>query len=190
MRIGIDLDGVVFDSEQTFRTYEEIFDVEKNQNKLIDREEPKFQGRYSWSDEEKKEFQKYFMEISKNSSLMAGFKKVYELLKKENIEFICITARGGFVEEMQIDAQRILDENNIKFDKIYWKQDDKLEKCIKEKVDFMIEDDYKIVQKLSENNIKTLYFRDVGLKKLEETDYIKEVNNWGDIYRFIKERCD
>ena len=27
MRIGIDLDGVVFDSETTFRTYEEIFDI-------------------------------------------------------------------------------------------------------------------------------------------------------------------
>ena len=28
MKIGIDLDGVVIDSETTFRTYEEIFAVE------------------------------------------------------------------------------------------------------------------------------------------------------------------
>ena len=28
MKIGIDLDGVVIDSEQTFRVYEEIFDIE------------------------------------------------------------------------------------------------------------------------------------------------------------------
>ena len=27
MKIGIDLDGVVIDSETTFRTYEEIFDI-------------------------------------------------------------------------------------------------------------------------------------------------------------------
>ena len=38
MKIGIDLEGVVFDSETTFRTYEEIFDVtELKGNNLIDR---------------------------------------------------------------------------------------------------------------------------------------------------------
>ena len=35
------------------------------------------------------------------------------------------------------------------------------------------------------NSIKTLYFRDTKLKKLEETEYISEVNTWGDIYRKI-----
>ena len=38
MKIGIDLDGVVFDSETTFRTYEEIFDVDVlKENNLVDR---------------------------------------------------------------------------------------------------------------------------------------------------------
>ena len=49
----------------------------------------------------------------------------------------------------------------------------------------MVDDDYKIIQKLADHKIKTLYFRDTNLKKLEENEYIKEVNNWGDIYRFI-----
>lgn len=188
MKIGIDLDGVVIDSETTFRTYEEIFDVDKlKRNSLINREEPKFQSRYTWSDEEEKEFIKnYFMTVSKESPLMAGFVGVYKLLKEYDIEFVVITARGGFIKEMKDDAERLLNENNIKFDKYYWMQDDKLEICQKEKVDLMIDDDYKIIKKLSENGIKTLYFRDTGLKKLEENEYIKEVNNWGDIYRYIK----
>lgn len=62
----------------------------------------------------------------------------------------------------------------------------KLAEELKEEIDLMIDDDYKIIEKLSNNNIKTLYFRDTGLKKLEENEYIKEVNNWGDIYRYIK----
>ena len=195
MKIGIDLDGVVFDSEQTFRTYEEIFDIEKNQNKLINKEEPKFQGRYSWTLEEQKEFSKYYLEVSQNRPLMSGFKKVYELLKDKNIEFIVITSRGitpegEFMKSMEEDALRILKENNIIFDKYYFKQKNKLEVCIKENIDYMIDDDYKIIEQLSNNNIKTIYFRDVGLKKLEENKYIKEVNNWGDIYRFLIERCD
>ena len=195
LKIGIDLDGVVFDSEQTFRTYEEIFDVENNQNKLIDREEPKFQGRYSWSMEEKMEFSKYYLEISQNSPIMSGFKKVYELLKEKDIEFIVITARGltptgEFLNEIEEDAKRILNENNIKFDKYYFKQSNKLDVCLKENIDYMIDDDYKIRQTLANNNIKTIYFRDSGLKSLKENEYIKQVDNWGDIYRFLIERCD
>ena len=189
MKIGIDLDGVVIDSETTFRTYEEIFDLDKlNGNNLINREEPKFQARYNWKDEEQKEFIKnYFMTVSKQSPLMAGFIGVYNLLKKENVEFIVITARGGLGgEEMRDDAERLLNKYNIKFDKYYWKQDDKLEICLKENIDLMIDDDYKIIDKLAKNNIKTLYFRDTGLKKLQENEYIKEVNNGGDIYRSIK----
>ena len=39
---GIDLDGVVIDSETTFRTYEEIFDMDNLKgNNLINKQEPK-----------------------------------------------------------------------------------------------------------------------------------------------------
>ena len=187
MKIGIDLDGVVIDSESTFRTYEEIFDIANNGKGIIDREEPKFQSRYNWTKEEQERFiKKYLLKAAKESSLMSGFKGVYNLLKNENIEFIVITARGGFIQEMKDDAEKILKKNNIVFDKYYWKQDDKLEVCLKEKIDFMIDDDYRIINELSKNKIKSLYFRDVGLKKLKENPYIKEVNNWGDIYRYIK----
>lgn len=188
MKIGLDLDGVVIDSETTFRTYEEIFDIDDLMaNNLIDRKEPKFQSRYNWSESEEKNFiQKYFMTVSKESPLMSGFIGVYNLLKKEDIKFVVITARGGFIEEMKDDAERLLRENNIIFDRYYWKQDDKLEICKKEKIDIMIDDDHRVIKSLSDNGIKTLYFRDTGLKKLDENEYVKEVNNWGDIYRYIK----
>ena len=189
MKIGIDLDGVVIDSEQTFRTYEEIFDVDfLNANNLINIEEPKFQQRYNWNEDQKEEFiKRYFMKVSKDSPLMAGFKEVYTLLKNQGHEFIVITARGNYIEEMKEDAIRLLEENNILCDKYYWKIDDKLEICKKENVDIMIDDDWRIINKLSENKIKTLYFKDVNLKTLEENEYIKEVNNWGQVYRYIKE---
>ena len=189
MKIGIDLDGVVIDSETTFRTYEEIFDIDiLKGNNLVNKEEPKFQARYNWTDEQKQEFiDKYFLKISKESNLMSGFIGVYNLLKSQGHEFVVITARGGFVEEMKDDAIRLLEENDIKFNKYYWKVEDKLEICKNEKVDIMIDDDWKIIKKLADNHIKTLYFRDTNLTKLEENEYIKEVNNWGEIYRYIKE---
>ncbi len=192
MKIGIDLDGVVIDSETTFRTYEEIFDIDTLKgNHLINKEEPKFQARYNWTEEWQKEFiEKYFLTVSKESNLMSGFIGVYNLLKKQGHEFVVITARGGFIKEMKEDAIRLLDENYIKFDKYYWKVEDKLEICKNEKVDIMVDDDWKIIKKLADNHVKTLYFRDTNLVKLEENEYIKEVNNWGDIYRIIKKEYE
>ena len=189
MKIGIDLDGVVIDSETTFRTYEEIFDIDiLKGNNLINKKEPKFQARYNWSSNQEKEFiEKYFLKVSRESGLMSGFIAIYELLKKQGHEFVVITARGGYVKEMKDDAIILLEENNIKFDKYYWNVEDKLEICKKEKVDIMIDDDWNIIKKIAENKIRTLYFRDTNLMILEENQYIKEVNNWGEIYRYIKE---
>lgn len=188
MKIGIDLDGVVIDSETTFRTYEEIFDIDYLKgNNLVNQKEPKFQSRYNWTKEQEKEFiEKFFLKVSKESNLMSGFISVYNLLKEEGHEFVVITARGGFIKEMKDDAIRVLDENNIKFDKYYWQVEDKLEICQNEKVDIMIDDDWRIIKKLADNQVKTLYFRDTNLMKLEENKYIKEVNNWGEVYRNIK----
>ena len=118
---------------------------------------------------------------------MAGFLPVYKRLRELGFEMIVITARGGFIEEMKDDAIRILNENNIVFDKYYWKIHNKLEICKKENIDIMIDDDYRIIEQISNANIKTLYFRDANLKKLDETAYIHEVNNWGDIYRYFIE---
>ncbi len=195
MKIGIDLDGVVIDSETTFRTYEELYEISiLKQNKLVNREEPKFQARYNWTKEQQKDFaDKFFLQISKESNLMSGFAAAYKYLKEHGHEFIVITARGltpdgNFMKEMEEDAKRILDEGNILFDKYYWGQGDKLNVCQKENIDVMIDDDWRIIEKLSTNNIKTLYFRDTNLKKLEENKFVKEVNNWGDICRYISEK--
>jgi len=188
MRIGIDLDGVVFDSETTFRTYEEIFDITiLKSNNLVNRKEPKYQQRYNWTKEQEKEFvDRYYMRISKESGLMSGFKAVYSLLRDNaNIELFVITARGLTLPEMKDDAQRVLDENNIKFDKYFWSVKDKVDICKKEKIDLMIDDDWRIIKAMAKNNIKSLYFRDTNLRKLKKSKIITEVNNWGDVYRYI-----
>ena len=194
MKIGIDLDGVVIDSETTFRTYEELYEISiLKQNNLVNREEPKFQSRYNWTKEQQKEFtDKFFVQISKESNLMSGFISAYRYLKEQGHEFVVITARGltpdgNFMKEMEDYAKRVLEEGNIFFDKYYWGQENKLNVCQKENIDIMIDDDWRIIEKLASNNIKTLYFRDTNLKKLEESTFIKEVNNWGDICRYISE---
>ena len=104
MRIGIDLDGVVIDSETTFRTYEEIFAIENlNYREIINREEPKYQQRYNWCKEEQELFnEKYLLKAAQESNLMSGFLAIYKKLKEQRHEMIVITARGGFM--MLVDS--------------------------------------------------------------------------------------
>ena len=48
MRIGIDLDGVIFDSEKLYRIYSELYDIQDlKRNSLIDNKQVKFEKRYS-----------------------------------------------------------------------------------------------------------------------------------------------
>lgn len=101
------------------------------------------------------------------------------------MEYI-ISARDGMIEEMKDIAIEKFNKENMKFNKYYWKQDDKLEIAQKEQIDFMIDDSYDVCKKLSSNGIKTIYFRDKEMKKLEQNEYLKEVSNWGEIYRIIK----
>lgn len=192
MKIGIDLDGVVIDSETTFRTYEEIFAIEElNGRRIINDKEPKYQGRYDWSKEEQNKFnKKYLLKAAQESAIMSGFLPIYHRLKNLGYELIVITARGVFIEEMKDDAIRLLKENSITFDKYYWNVSNKLEICKKENIDIMIDDDYKIIEQLSNSKIKTLYFRDTNLMKIQESEYVYEVNNWGDVYRYFKELED
>ena len=90
------------------------------------------------------------------------------------------------IEEMKDVAINKFEKEGLSFDKYYWKQEDKLDVAKKEKIDVMIDDSYDVCKKLSSNGIKTIYFREKDMKKLEENENLKEVSNWGEIYRYIK----
>ena len=98
MKIGIDLDGVIFDTEKTFRVYSELYDMlELKQNSKENNYELKLQDRFNWSEEQINDFfNKYCRKIMKETSFMPGAKEVLKMLKKDGHSLIIITARGGF----------------------------------------------------------------------------------------------
>lgn len=186
MKIGIDIDGVIYNTENAFRCKAELYDLlELHKNGQINNE---FwaQHRYDWTQEQQEEFkEKYFVEISKEAILNPGVKEVVKLLQKDGHELIIVTARGGMLKEMWTMMQEKLQKEDLNFTKCYWAIDDKVEVCKNENIDVMIDDSPIICKQLKENHIKTLYFRDVNREKIEENEYLKEVNNWGEIYRYI-----
>ena len=187
MRIGIDIDGVILNSEELFRIKGELYDLLKLHKKgVINKKGFLNSERYDWTNEELENFrEKYFIEGTKEAPLMPGVKEVLELLRNDGHELIIITARGLTVKGMKEAGEKKLDESNLKFDKYYWSIENKLDVCIKENIDVMIDDKASICKQISENKIKSLYFRNVNREILQENDYLKEVNNWGEIYRYI-----
>lgn len=188
MKIGIDIDGVILDYERILKTYGDLYDfIELKKDGIVNRNEHYLRNRYNWTEEERMEFvNKYFLELSKITPLMPGEKTIISMLKKEGNELIIISARGGMIEEMKDVALEKFEEENLSFDKYYWKQDNKLEVAKRENIDIMIDDSYDVCKKLSANGIRTIYFRDKDMKLLEQNEYLKEVSNWGEIYRYIK----
>ncbi len=188
MKIGIDIDGVILDYERILKTYGDLYDfIELKKDGIVNRNEHYLRNRYNWTEEERMEFvNKYFLELSKITPLMPGAKTIISMLKKEGNELIIISARGGMIEEMKDVALEKFEEENLSFDKYYWKQDNKLEVAKRENIDVMIDDSYDVCKKLSANGIRTIYFRDKEMKLLEQNEYLKEVSNWGEIYRYIK----
>ena len=185
MVIAIDLDGVVYDSEDYYRTYAHLYDIEKVKNGLKNKEEMHVHERYGWNQETANEFyEKYTSEVLTKAPVKPGAKYVLNKLKQLGHTLICVTLRGYHRKyEIEITEKRLAEEN-IKFDKIIYNQHDKLESCKKENVSLIIDDNPKTIESLSNNNIKCFHFRGSGLKKVENQN-VKEVQNWGCILEEI-----
>ena len=190
MKIGIDLDGVIFDSEKEFRVYSELYDmIDLKQNSKLDNKELKFQDRFKWTTKETEGFlNKYHKQIIVESNYMPGVKRILNLLKQDGHSLILITARGGMNKDMiKITEERLKQSEMDIFDKYYWATENKDDVCIKENIDIMIDDFYKKCESIANKKIKTIYLKDVPSYDLEENEYIKVLYNWGEIYRYIKE---
>ena len=190
MKIGIDLDGVVFDSEKEFRVYSELYDMlDLKQNSKINNKELKFQSRFKWTKEDIDGFlNKYHKQIIVESNFMPGVKRILKLLKEDGHTLILITARGGMNRDMIKVTEERLQQNEMNiFDKYYWATENKDEVCVKENVDIMIDDFCDKCKSIANSKIKTIYLKDAPSYDLEENEYVKVFYNWGEIYRYIKE---
>lgn len=190
MKIGVDIDGVLIDFEERFRCKASIFDFYERKGILSKLNDNYWiEEKYGWSQEQYDRFaKKYLIQLTKESILRPGAEEVLKLLKKEGHELIVISARGTESEEMITLVKEKINKSNIEFDNYYWKTPDKLQVCFDEKIDIMIDDNPITCEKLAKNHIKTFYFKNTYGKDLKEDIYLKEVCDWGDIYRKISSK--
>ena len=191
MRIGIDLDGVVYDTEKYFRIYQELYDMYVlKQNTKVDENEVRLQERFEWPQEVVLDFfERYVTPIVKQANYMPGAKMILRMLKDEGHELIVITARGITDPNLIPVTKQRFEKDGITdmFSKCYYAIRDKAEVCKNENIDVMIDDSNHNCKNTSENKIKTIYLKDAPSYEMEENDYLKVLYNWGEIYRYLKE---
>ena len=187
MKIGIDVDGVLLDFEKGMLVQAELYDMDIASGKGKIHSKPYFvQNKYDWTDKEKEDFiKKNLGKVSEESCLMAGVKEILPRLQNQGHELIIISARGTGNEEMIDIVTKKFDEAGVKFNKCFWKIKNKVEICKQENIDIMIDDSPTICENMIENEIKTIYFRGIRGYNLPENPKLIELNNWGEVYRFI-----
>ena len=184
MRIAIDLDGVVFNSEMYFMASAEIFDVKfLKRNSLKKKDEPRVQEKYNWSKEEIKEYISRYAN-SLDFDIIPCAKEVIDDIKKDNTTVV-VSARGQFNEDEIKIAKKKLEEAGISFDEYYFGNLNKIQTLIDQKIDVVIDDRYDVILEASKYHIKSVYFYMAGRKVLEDNEYIKAVYNWGEVYRYL-----
>jgi 5'(3')-deoxyribonucleotidase len=181
-KIAIDLDGVVFDSENLYRVYSEIYDVDYFKcDNLVDNAKRTFQQRYRWSKDEASEFYKEnSKQVLMTANVMTGAEIVLKKLSSF-FELIVVTARTD--EETNFAKDRLL---HTDLELIYFNNEKhKIDRLINEKINYIIDDDENICINAAKAGIKAIYFKNAAAPLVEENEFLKVVNNWGEIYKYL-----
>ena len=187
MKIAIDLDGVVFNSEMYFMSAGEWYDCKiLGKNSIVKKDEPRVQNKYLWSADELNGYINRYANAT-DFDVMPFAKLVIDEIRRDNVVAV-VSARGQFNKNEIEVANKKLEESKIVFDEYYFAHLDKLEIVKKQHFDIIIDDRYDVCEQLSKENVLCLYFRMAGRKKIQEHEYVCEVNNWGDIYRVLRNK--
>ena len=181
-KIALDLDGVVFDSENLYRVYAEIYDVEKHgKDTVVDNTQRTFQRRYNWPEEEAKKFYNdNFDIVLQSASFMTGLEVVLNKLK-DKFEFIVVTSRSDYETEIAKEKLKTIGFGDIQ---IFNNEHNKIERLLEEHVDYMIDDDQSICMNAAESGVCALYFKNNASIRVDKENVIN-VNNWGEIYKYL-----
>lgn len=190
MKIAIDIDGTIYDTQKYIMIFAEIYDIDDLQkNSLVNPEAFWTNEKYSWNEKENQDFNDRIYEISKIANLVPGAKEVIKRLQKRGVKTVIVTARGnipGENNEKMIEViKEKLKKDELSFDEYYWKQLNKVKICKQQNIDFLIDDSPIVCKETSEAGIKTIYLRNAGVRKVEENENLIEVHNWGEIYRYL-----
>lgn len=191
MNIGIDVDGVLVDLETKMLTYGTKFSVENNLNINIKPNEYWETKKFNWTENQELQFwNQYIIKYVRDSQAREYASEVIEKLMQEENKIYIITARDeyGMPKEyygkMQEITKNWLEKNNIKYNKLIFSPDkEKLQKCIENNVDIMIEDSPSNILNISQK-VKVIKYDCSYNQEVQNSNIIKAYS-WYHIYDII-----
>lgn len=191
MNIGIDIDGVLIDMEREVTDYATKMCVEENLPIKVDVSKYYETDTFDWTQEQSDRFwNKYLVQYVVEGKARKYSKEIIEKLRKEENKIYIITARDEsgmppeYYGKMQILTKEWLKNQNIEFDKlIFAKDSEKLNYCIENNIDIMIEDSPSNIKDIS-TKIKVIKFDCQYNKEINEKNIITAYS-WYHIYDII-----
>ncbi len=142
-------------------------------------------GMFDWSEDECKEYEEKSTKIIyKNQRVVSGVKQFINLMRQDGHKIYFITARGLDGYSKKRDTQVWLKEQNIKYDKLFFKVKDKVKILKKYNVDIYIEDSYDKCVKADAAGIFTIQFCDFPTR-YKNAKFKRQINSWHEIYELI-----
>ena len=125
----------------------------------------------------------HFVELVETALLFEGSRETIQQLKEMDFRIVLISSRayqeGADTEE---DTINYLKENGIIYDSILLRRPNKVEACIKEKIDYFIDDKEKTLDTLNEIGVTCIKFKSID----KNPSKYYAVNTWKDIYKYFE----
>ena len=192
MKIGIDIDGVLTDIEQWQLDYGSKIIFEQYNKNIRNSNGYNIKEIFNIEERLEDEFwEKYIYEYAIKEPARKFSGEVTNKLKKDGNEIYIITARY-FTDREDENGQKMRDivinwlkENKIYYDKIIFSSEEKLDVCIKNNIDLMIEDKVENINTISKE-IPVICF-DSRYNKECKGKNIYRCYSWYDIYEKIED---
>ena len=189
MRIGLDIDNVILDTDKVILDEFLKEDKNKRNNGIINPQADYiFSGMFDWSKEEIEEFLVNNMEkIAKRLEVIDGSKKYIDKLLQEGNEIYLISNRTYpyYKNPIKITVDN-LEKNEINYTKLVLTEtNDKSLECKNLKIDIMFDDRASNCLKLVNNGIRCCLFKTIYEKR--KFDNLEMVENWYELYMKVKE---
>lgn len=187
MRIGLDIDNVILETDEEILKEMLIEDKNKRNKGIINNNADYiFLGMFDWSKEEINSFLNTKMEdIAKNLKPKKDAKYYIDKLIDDGHEIYLISNRSNKqYQNAYLTTKKNLEVNDIKYNKlIITETNDKSKECLDEKIDLMIDDRASNCMKLLDKNINCLLFKTKYEKR--NFDNLNSVSSWHELYEYI-----
>ena len=169
MKIGIDMDNTICSTIEKINEYQNEF--VKNKNITVDD---------LWNSVINKEkfLEKYLEKVYNEAKIKNGAAKTINELKSLGYDIYIITARSErYVSNIYDLIYKYCEKNQIEIDKVFINGKDKVDICLNNQIDVMIDDSVYNYDRLKENNIKVILFDEHN----KHLDIKNRMSSWDEI---------